>query len=78
MKGLTQVRGNNSQEEATRPSRLYRDENNKLLVVFALVIVNYFGIDKLIVRILFVLGFGIIFYSIPDTVGCRTKALLQR
>ncbi|HRI21994.1 MAG TPA: PspC domain-containing protein, partial [Panacibacter sp.] len=45
----------------TRPSRLFRDENNKLLGGVCAGIANYFGIDKIIVRILFILGFGITF-----------------
>lgn len=44
-----------------RPERLYRDENNKLLGGVCAGIANYFGIDKLIIRIIFVLGFGIVF-----------------
>lgn len=54
--------GSSAYEDATvRPSRLYRDENHKLLGGVCSGIANYFGIDKLIVRILFVLGFGITF-----------------
>ncbi len=45
----------------TRASRLFRDENNKLLGGVCAGIANYFGIDKIIVRILFILGFGITF-----------------
>ena len=48
-------------EETVRPSRLYRDENHKLIGGVCSGLANYFGIDRLIVRILFVLGFGITF-----------------
>lgn len=59
--------GNSSSQSYTentgsvRPERLYRDENNKLLGGVCAGLANYFGIDKIIVRILFVLGFGIAF-----------------
>src|SRR5256885_12987756 len=44
-----------------RQERLYRDENNKLLGGVCAGLANYFGIDKLVVRIIFILftfGFG--------------------
>lgn len=47
--------------EEARPTRLFRDENHKLIGGVCSGIANYFGIDRLIVRILFVLGFGITF-----------------
>lgn len=78
--------GNSSQEEATaRPSRLYRDENNKLLGGVCSGIANYFGIDKLIVRILFVLGFGITFIpylilwvAVPSTASTVIGSVRKR
>lgn len=48
---------------AGRPKRLYRDENNKILGGVCAGIANYFGIDSLIVRILFVVtGVGFFVY----------------
>lgn len=78
--------GNSSYEEATaRPSRLYRDENNKLLGGVCSGIANYFGIDKLIVRILFVLGFGITFIpylilwvAVPSTASTVIGSVRKR
>ena len=51
----------NEQFSGTRPSRLFRDENHKLLGGVCAGIANYFGIDKIVVRILFILGSGITF-----------------
>lgn len=52
-----------------RPERFYRDENNKLIGGVCAGLANYFGIDKLVVRILFIIftlgfGFGFIVYLI--------------
>lgn len=48
---------------AARPKRLYRDENNKILGGVCAGIANYFNIDSLIVRILFIVtGVGFFVY----------------
>lgn len=48
---------------AAKPKRLYRDENNKILGGVCAGIANYFGIDSLIVRILFIItGVGFFVY----------------
>ncbi|MGN6352928.1 MAG: PspC domain-containing protein [Parafilimonas sp.] len=54
---------------SVRPERFYRDENNKLIGGVCAGLANYFGIDKLVVRILFIIftmgfGFGFIVYLI--------------
>ena len=46
-------------EQGTK--RLYRDENNKVLGGVASGMANYFNVDPLIVRILFVIFFGVMF-----------------
>ncbi len=46
---------------AERPHRLYRDENHKLLGGVCAGIGNYFGVDRLIIRILFILTAGVTF-----------------
>ena len=48
---------------ATGTKRLYRDENHKILGGVCSGIGNYFGIDPVIVRILFVLFFGVTFFA---------------
>ena len=48
---------------ATGSKRLYRDENHKILGGVCSGIGNYFGIDPVIVRILFVLFFGVTFFA---------------
>jgi len=80
------------QSQATfRSERFYRDENNKLLGGVCAGLANYFGIDKLVIRILFVIftlgfGFGIIVYlilwvAIPSsastTIGSVRKKLFR-
>jgi phage shock protein PspC (stress-responsive transcriptional regulator) len=74
-----------------RPERFYRDENNKLLGGVCAGLANYFGIDKLVVRILFIIftfgfGFGFIAYlilwvAIPSsastTIGSVRKRLFR-
>ena len=52
-----------------RPERFYRDENSKFIGGVCAGLANYFGIDKLVVRILFIIftmgfGFGFIVYLI--------------
>ena len=71
-----------------RQERLYRDENNKLLGGVCAGLANYFGIDKLVVRILFVLftfgfGFGFIVYlilwvAIPSTASTTIGSVRKR
>ncbi len=59
--GNQQSYQNNS--SATTHKRLYRDENNKILGGVCAGIANYFNIDALIVRILFVIsGIGLLAY----------------
>ncbi len=57
------------QQGFVRHERFYRDENNKLVGGVCAGLANYFGIDKLVVRILFVIftfafAFGIVAYLI--------------
>ncbi|HVX26890.1 MAG TPA: PspC domain-containing protein [Parafilimonas sp.] len=71
-----------------RPERLYRDENNKLLGGVCAGLANYFNIDKLVVRILFILftfgfGFGFIIYlilwvAIPSTASTTIGSMRKR
>lgn len=49
------------QQASTGGRRLYRDENDKVLGGVCAGVANYFGIDKIVIRILAVLGFGIAF-----------------
>ena len=49
--------------QSSGSKRLYRDENHKLLGGVCSGIGNYFGIDPIIVRILFVLFFGVTFFA---------------
>jgi phage shock protein PspC (stress-responsive transcriptional regulator) len=80
------------QSQATfKSERFYRDENNKLLGGVCAGLSNYFGIDKLVIRILFIIftlgfGFGIIVYlilwvAIPSsastTIGSVRKRLFR-
>ncbi len=71
--------------------RFYRDENNKVVAGVCAGIANYFGIDPLVVRILFVIfsfagGFGFITYlvlwvAVPSTaskvIGSAKKRLFR-
>jgi phage shock protein PspC (stress-responsive transcriptional regulator) len=75
----------------TRSDRLYRDENNKLFGGVCAGLANHFGVDLLVVRVLFVLftlafGFGFIVYlilwvAIPSsastTIGSVRKRLFR-
>ncbi|CAN5544623.1 hypothetical protein BH10BAC2_BH10BAC2_37840 [soil metagenome] len=70
---------------SVRPERLYRDENHKLLGGVCAGLANYFGIDKIIVRILFVLGFGIAFIpylilwvAIPSSASTMIGSMRKR
>jgi phage shock protein PspC (stress-responsive transcriptional regulator) len=76
--------------EATglRPERLYRDENRKLLGGVCAGLANYFNIDKLVVRIIFILftfgfGFGFIIYlilwvAIPSTASTTIGSVRKK
>ena len=70
------------------PKRLYRDENHKVLGGVCSGIANYFGIDPIIVRILFVVFFGVTFLpylilwiAVPSSssvsLGSRRKRLFR-
>ena len=48
--------------QSSEPKKLYRDEHSKVLGGVCSGIANYFGIDPLIVRILFVIFFGVAFF----------------
>jgi len=71
-----------------RPERLYRDENHKLLGGVCAGLANYFGIDKLVVRIIFILftfgfGFGFIIYlilwvAIPSTASTTIGSVRKK
>jgi len=71
-----------------RPERFYRDENNKLIGGVCAGLANYFNIDKLVVRILFILftlGFGfsfiiylILWVAIPSTASEKIGSYRKR
>jgi len=71
-----------------RPERFFRDENNKLVGGVCAGLAAYFGIDKLVVRILFIIftlgfGFGFIIYlilwvAIPSTASARIGSYRKR
>lgn len=80
-----------TQSESTgtvRPERFYRDENNKLLGGVCAGLANYFNIDRLVVRILFVIftfgfGFGFIAYlilwvAIPSSASTNIGSVRKR
>lgn len=54
-------RSNQEYAGSERSNRLYRDENHKLLGGVCAGIANYFGIDRLVIRILVLLTIGITF-----------------
>ena len=66
----SQVSGNaNGQQQSTEHKRLFRDENNKVIGGVCSGIANYFGIDPVIMRIIFLVtflgaGFGFLAYLI--------------
>jgi phage shock protein PspC (stress-responsive transcriptional regulator) len=76
------------QQGYVRHERFYRDENNKLIGGVCAGLANYFGIDKLVVRILFVIftfafAFGIVAYlilwvAIPSTASEKIGAYRKR
>ncbi len=68
--------------------RLFRDENHKVFGGVCAGIANHFGIDRILVRVLFILGFGIAFIpylilwvAIPSTastvIGSARKRLFR-
>lgn len=71
-----------------RPERFFRDENNKLVGGVCAGLANYFGIDKLVVRILFLIftlgfGFGIVVYlilwvAIPSSASTKIGSFRKR
>ena len=73
---------------SVRPERFYRDENNKLLGGVCAGLANYFNIDKLVVRILFIIftfgfGFGFIAYlilwvAIPSSASTHIGSVRKR
>jgi phage shock protein PspC (stress-responsive transcriptional regulator) len=95
----SQLGGESKQQQSTQsetfsssgPKRLFRDENGKIVAGVCSGIANYFGIDPLIIRILFVIfafgfGFGFITYlvlwvAVPSTsakvIGSAKKRLLR-
>ncbi len=76
------------QQAYVRHERFYRDENNKLIGGVCAGLASYFGIDKLVVRILFVIftfafAFGIVAYlilwvAIPSTASEKIGAYRKR
>ena len=65
----TQKEGNNKYNNSSTHKRLYRDENNKFFGGVCSGLANYFNIDKVMVRIIFLIlffsfGFGLIPYII--------------
>lgn len=74
--------------QSSETKKLYRDENSKVLGGVCSGIANYFGIDPLIVRILFVIFFGVAFVpylilwiAVPSTastiIGAQRKRLFR-
>lgn len=63
----TQEKSQNYQQEqqhaytTQQPKKLFRDENHKVLGGVCSGLANYFGVDPLVVRILFIIFFGIVF-----------------
>lgn len=78
----------NTTTGTVRPERFFRDENNKLLGGVCAGLANYFNIDKLVVRILFVIftfgfGFGFIAYlilwvAIPSSASTHIGSVRKR
>ena len=65
---------NNNQWTSERPKRLYRDEQNKVLGGVCSGIANYFGLEPLLVRILWIfligvniLGYLILWIAVPSS-----------
>ncbi len=77
-----------TQSTSTGSKRLYRDENNKILGGVCSGLANYVGLDPVIMRILFVLFFGVTFIPylilwilVPSTsslqIGSQRKRLFR-
>ncbi len=67
------------------PKRLYRDENNKILGGVCSGVANYFGIDVVVVRIIFVVLFGaalipyiILWIAVPSTASAEIGGLRKK
>ncbi|WP_153798284.1 PspC domain-containing protein [Foetidibacter luteolus] len=81
----------NTESGAGQNTRYYRDENNKIIAGVCSGLANYFNIDPLVIRILFVIfsfgfGFGFLAYlvlwvAVPSTasrvIGSAKKRLLR-
>lgn len=91
--GYTGSNAGSSSEQAytnmgARGGRFYRDENNKVVAGVCAGIANYFGIDPLVVRILFVIfafgfGFGFVTYlvlwvAVPSTASAVIGSVKKR
>lgn len=86
--GANTASGSGPQQGFVRPERFFRDENNKLIGGVCAGLANYFNLDKLVVRILFILftlgfGFGIIIYlilwvAIPSTASEKIGSYRKR
>jgi phage shock protein PspC (stress-responsive transcriptional regulator) len=55
----TQSEGNKQSDHSSTQKRLYRDENNKLLGGVCAGLANYLNIDIVVVRIIFIILFGV-------------------
>jgi len=55
----TQSEGNKQSDNSSTQKRLYRDENNKLLGGVCAGLANYLNIDIVVVRIIFIILFGV-------------------
>ena len=74
--------GSNYQNQGNiRQERFFRDENNKLVGGVCAGLANYFGIDKLVVRILFLIfhaRFWFWNFSISYFMGCCSKQRVNK
>lgn len=75
-------------ERANEPRRLYRDENHKVIAGVCSGIANYFGIDPVVIRILFLVTLGvtlvpylILWVAVPSSassvIGSQRKRLFR-
>lgn len=78
----------NSYSNTSDTKKMYRDENNKVLGGVCSGIANYFGIDPVVTRVIFVIFFGVMFVpyiilwvAIPSSstqvIGSRRKRLFR-
>ncbi len=76
------------EQRTNEPRRLYRDENHKVIAGVCSGIANYFGIDPVIIRILFLVTFGVTFVpylilwvAVPSSasavIGSRRRRLFR-